>query len=213
MSYCLSEMSIQSIENAVGVFQETGGVLRTKDALAKGIHSQTLYRMRDEGHIEKVSRGFYKLTGKDLINYDFTTVALRAPKAVVCLISACAFHEITVEIPRFVYIALPRGANKPKIDWPKTRVFYVSGEAYSAGIVTHDIAGIKVKIYDPEKTIVDCFKFRNKIGMAVAIDALKTMYEFRGKKMSIKKLSRYSQICRVQKVMSPYIQMLTQRSI
>jgi len=198
-------MAMNEIQRAAVVFKKHGGILRTSQALADGIHPRTLYRMRDEGILEQLSRGVYRLASmSDLEHPDLVTVSVRAPKAVICLISALAYHEITTEIPHHVYLALPRDTKAPKIDHPPTRIFWFSGPALTEGIQVHDIDGVEVKIYGPVKTVVDCFRLRNKIGTSVAVEALNMCrYKFNSRPAEF---LNYARMCRVEKVMLPYLE-------
>ena len=196
-----------SLKIAELLFSKHGGMLRASEAIALGIHPRTLYRLRDEKRLVTVSRGLYRLSNlPELSEPDLVLTATRIPQAVICLISALAFHEITTEIPHEVSIALPRTVKKPRLDYPPLRVFWYSGEALTEGIEEHMIDGVTVKIYGPEKTVVDCFKFRNKIGLDVAIEALKLCRELRGS--TPRKLLHYARICRVERVMRPYLEAL-----
>jgi predicted transcriptional regulator of viral defense system len=162
------------LKSAEGLFRKHGRMLRASEAIAIGIHPRTLNRLRDENRLVTVSRGLYRLADlPELSDPDLVSVATRIPQAVICLISALAFHEITTEIPHEVSIALPRTVKRPRLDYPPLRVFWFSGDALTEGIEEHKIDGVRVRIYGPEKTVADCFKFRNKIGLDVAIEALK----------------------------------------
>jgi predicted transcriptional regulator of viral defense system len=182
-------------------------VLRTAEALRIGIHPRTLYQLREAGLIEAISRGVYRLASlPSLTHPDLVTVALRVPKGVICLISALAFHEITTEIPHEVQIALPRGTKSPKLDHPPLRVFRFSEPGLSLGIQTLKLDGIDVRIYDAAKTVVDCFRYRNKLGVDVAIEALKLCIERKIARPA--DLLRYARKCRAERVMLPYIEAL-----
>lgn len=175
------------------------------EAIAHGITRYMLYALRDKRIIEQVSRGVYRLKELPPIsNPDLVTVSLRYPNAVICLISALSYHNITTEIPHSVYMAIPRNSRIPSIDYPPIQVHRYSSAAYSAGIERHVIDGASVKIYTPEKTLADCFKFRNKIGMDVVLEALK-LYKSR-KKFDLEKLLMFSEVCRVKKIMMPYLE-------
>lgn len=175
------------------------------EAIERGITRYTLYSLRDKGIIEQISRGVYRLADLPPIsNPDLVTVSLRFPNAVICLISALAFHEITTQIAHDVFVAVPRASRRPKLDYPPLLVHRFSEQAYRSGIEEHQIDGVNVKIYNPEKTLVDCFKFRNKIGMDITLEALK-LYRTR-MKFNHKKLLEYAKICRVDKVMLPYLE-------
>jgi predicted transcriptional regulator of viral defense system len=187
------------------IFLKHGGQLRMSEAIKNGISRYMLYSLRDNGVIEQVSRGIYRLVELPPIsNPDLVTVSLRFPNAVICLISALAYHEITTQIPHEVSIAVPRNSRIPSLGFPPIRVHKFSHGSYKAGIQEHTIDGAAVKIYSPEKTLVDCFKFRNKIGMDVVLEALK-LYRIR-KKFDADELLKYARICRVEKVMRPYLE-------
>lgn len=188
------------------VFAEHQGILRTSDAIRLGIHPRTLYALRDSGEIEQVSRGFYRLSEKPaLTNPDLVTVALRIPRAVICLISALAHHRLTTEVPHTVDVALPGHAQIPKLVGIPLRVFWYSGTSFSAGVQAVSFDGVTVRIYSPEKTIADCFKYRNKIGLDVAVQALRT-YRERSRKPDLKLISKFAAVNRVEKVMRPYLE-------
>lgn len=187
------------------VFRSYGGQLRMNEAIEQGITRYMLYSLRDKGVIEQVSRGVYRLAELPPIsNPDLVTVSLRFPKAVICLISALAYHDITTQIPHNVSVAVPRGSRLPSLDYPPILAHKFSDHTYSLGIKELQIDGVSVKIYSPEKTIADCFKFRNKIGMDVVLEALK-LYKSR-KKFNLEELLKYAKICRVEKVMQPYLE-------
>jgi len=180
-------------------------VLRTGEALRAGIHPDTLYAMRDSGHLERVSRGVYRLAGRPpLGNPDLVTVASRVPGGVICLISALSFHELTTQIPHEVDVALATGAREPRIDHPPIRTYRFTGESFTEGVETHEIDGVDVRIYSPEKTLADCFKFRNRIGLDTAVEALRS-YRERGS-IKVGELMRYASICRVKKILQPYLE-------
>jgi len=176
------------------------------EAIESGIHRRTLYSMRDAGILEQISRGLYRLADlPELTDADLVTVAMRAPTGVICLVSALSYHNITSQIVHEIQVALEREKTEPpRIEYPPVRVFWFTGAAFSEGIETHEIDGVTVRIYSPEKTLADCFKFRNKIGVDIAIEALKLYKE----RMRIKAddILRYARICRVEKVMKPYLE-------
>jgi predicted transcriptional regulator of viral defense system len=189
------------------VFRRHRGVLRTKDALRLGIHPETLYKLRDSGELVRLGRGLYRLSDlPPLGNPDLVTVALKIPSAVVCLISALAFHELTTQIPHEVYLALPRGAEEPRLDHPPIRIFWFTKRAFAFGLEIHRLDGTSVRIYSPEKTVADCFKYRNKIGLDTAREALKFYLERRKKKLD--SLLQAAEVCRVSRVMRPYLEAL-----
>lgn len=195
------------LHEAEAIFRANSGMMRTSAAIEQGVHPRTLYALRDRGRLVQISRGVYRLADlPELSDPDLVTVATRVPEAVVCLISALCFHDITTEIPHEVHIALPRQVRKPKLDYPPLRVYHFSGPALEEGIETRRIDGARVRIYGPEKTIADCFKYRNQIGLAVALEALR-LY-LKRQHASRKTLLAYARICRVEKVMLPYLEAL-----
>ena len=197
----------QSIQDAIALFRKHGGILRTAEARRLGIHPRTLYAMRDSGALEQISRGLYRLADlPPLSNRDLVTVALKVPQSVVCLISALAFHELTTQIPHTVDIAMPRGTRRPRLAYPPLRVFWFSGPAWSEGIQTYQIDSTPVRIYDPEKSLADSFKYRRKIGLDIALDALKHYHQHHS--FDANRLLHYARICRVEKVIRPYLEAL-----
>lgn len=197
-------MSENTYDKAIETFRSHSGLLRTQQAIDQGIAPRTLYQMREMGAIVRESRGLYRLAEIEPGEYfDLVQVALRIPKGVICLISALSFHGLTAQIPHQVYVALPIAAEKPRLDYPLIRLFWLSPKAYSAGIEQHELDGIPVKIYGIEKTIADCFKFRNKIGLDVAMEALR---DYRKREdFNIGTLLHYARIDRVERVIEPYL--------
>ena len=198
-------MSRDSDDRAIEAFREHAGLMQTKDALDLGIHPRTLYRLRDEGVVIQVSRGIYRLASlPPLSQPDIVAVALRVPRAVICLTSALAYHDVTSEIPHEVQIALPRRTKTPRLDFPPIRVFWFSGPALSEGIEVVEIDGVDVQVYDLPKTVVDCFRFRNKIGLDVAVAALNEAIKRKGVRPA--ELLRYARLCRIESVLLPYLE-------
>ena len=190
---------------AATIFENHGGILRTAQALKAGIHPKTLYAMRDSGVLEMISRGVFRLSDSPpLSNPDLVTVAARVPSGVICLISALSFHEITTQIPHDVHVALPRGAEEPRLDYPPIRTYRFTGEAFTAGVDAYDLDGVSISIYNPEKTLADCFKFRNKVGLDTVVEAVRFYRERRS--IKVDDLMRYAKICRVNRVMRPYLE-------
>ena len=192
-------------ERAVAIFKKHGGILRTTQALRAGIHPSTLYTMRDVGTLEVVSRGVFRLAGSEpLGNPDLVTVATRVQSGVICLISALAFYEITTQIPHEVHVALQRGAEIPRLEYPPIKIYWFKDQAFTAGVETHKLDGVDIRIYCPEKTLADCFKFRNKIGLDTAVEAVRFYHERRN--VNVDALMHFAAICRVEKVMRPYLE-------
>src|SRR5215472_15589785 len=166
------------VTKARAVFTEHGGMLRTSKALRLGIHPRTLYALRDTGEIEQVGRGLYRLsTAPALSSPDLVPIAIRIPRAVVCLISALSQHGLTTQIPHAIDIALPSHAKVPKVDGVPLRVFWYPEPSFRAGVEVISIDNVSVRIYSAEKSIADCFKYRNKIGLDIAIEALRAYRE------------------------------------
>jgi len=188
-------------------FRRRGGMLRTSQALKLGIHPRTLYEMRDSNRIVQLGRGLYRLAdATESEHLDLMAVAMKVPDAVVCLISALAFHEITTEIPHEVYLAIRHGKEQPRLDYPPLRVFRFSDETISAGIEKHKMEGVTLHLFNPAKTIADCFKFRHKLGVDVAVEALKLCLARR--KARPAQILHYARLCRVERVMRPYLEAL-----
>lgn len=200
-------MSENAYDKAIETFRNHSGLLRTQQAIDEGIAPRTLYQMRETGAIIRESRGLYRLADTEPGEYyDLVQVALRIPKGVICLISALSFHELTTQIPHQVYVALPIDAEKPRLEYPPLRIFWLSQKAYSAGIENHEVDGKPVKIYGIEKTIADCFKFRNKIGLDVALEALR---DYRKREdFNIGTLLHYARIDRVERIIKPYLEVI-----
>jgi predicted transcriptional regulator of viral defense system len=180
-------------------------MMRMAEAVRAGVHRRTLYALRDAGVLEQLSRGLYRLAdAPPLGNPDLVTVARRVPRGVICLVSALAFHDLTTQIPHEVYLAVPRASEPPRLDYPPVRVFRFGGRAFAAGVETHEIDATPVRIYSREKTIVDAFKYRNKIGLDTAVEALKR-YRQQGR-IDAEALRRHALACRVANVMRPYLE-------
>ena len=191
----------------VELFRRCGGIAQYHDIKKAGFHNDILQSLIASGRIQKMSRSVYKLAEvDDLINPDLVIAAIKAPKGVVCLISALAFYEVTDEIPRHVDLAIPRGAHANKINHPPVKYYRFTQDAWQAGMEVQKIVGQEVRIYNLAKTIADCFKFRNKIGFDVALKALKNALS--EKKVSPKEIMMYAKTCRVLKIVQPILESL-----
>jgi predicted transcriptional regulator of viral defense system len=198
-------IQLKSVQKAMAAFLEHGGMLRMSEAIKAGIHRRTLYRMHNAGLLEQLSRGLYRLTdAPPLGNPDLVTVARKIPHGVVCLVSALAHYQLTTQIPHEVYIAIGRNSEPPRLDYPPVRLFRFAPRAFAEGIQTHTIDQIPVRIYSPEKTLADCFKYRNKIGLDTTLEALRRYKERGG--IDRAALIRAAEACRVAKVMRPYLE-------
>lgn len=192
-------------DEALAIFAQHGGVLRTKQALALGIHPRTLYALRDTGALERLSRGVYRLAEfPPLMHPDLVVVAQRFPDVVICLISALDFHDLTTQIPHVIDVAIAQGASRPSLNSPPVRVFHFSGEAWSEGIELYPLEGGDMRIYGPAKSVADIFKYRHKLGLDVALEAL-ARYRKRAD-FDTGELLHYARICRVENVMRPYLE-------
>lgn len=199
-------MKTNSAQKAITIFKQHSGILRTSQAIRLGIAPRTLYALRDAGRIVEVTRGVYRLPEAPSGGHsDLVSAALRIPKGIICLISALSFHNLTTQIPHQVYVALPLDAEKPRLAYPPVRLFWLSRAAYSAGVEEHLLDGATVRVYSREKTIADCFKYRNKIGLDVALEALK---EGLGQGCKPASLMEFARIDRVWKTMRPYLEAL-----
>ena len=181
------------------------GMIRAEDVEALGFSRNYLYQMHKESLLEKTAVGLYTLpeasTAEDS---PLAEVAKRIPHAVVSLISALSYHEITTQIPHAIWVTIPRGSWRPDMEYPPLNLSYVSGPAYSFGIQEHDVNGVAVKIYSPAKTVADCFKFRNKVGLDVAIEALREAW--RSRKVTMDELVEAARVDRMLQIMRPYLE-------
>lgn len=201
----MNSSSSSAMSRAKQAIRKLGGTIRTAEALRAGIHPRTLYNLRDSGELEALSRGVYRLTDQEAVaDPDLVIVATRVPQAIICLTSALAFHTITTQIPHAISVALQRGAETPQLDYPPLSVYRFSTETLQLGIEKHQISGVTVKVYCVEKTLADCFKFRNKIGMDIVLEALK-LYKAR-KQFNLDQLLKYGRACRVANIMRPYLE-------
>ena len=189
----------------MSIFRSNGGMLKTQRAIKLGIHPRTLYALRDNQLVDRLDRGLYRVAdAKPLAHPDFVTVALKVPRGVICLVSALAFRQMTTQVPHSVYLAIPANDQAPALRYPPLRLFWYGSVAFSDGIDQVDMDGTKVRIYSVERALADCFKYRNKIGVDVRVEAL-TLYRLRGK-MRLDKLEHFAKLCRVERVMRPYME-------
>lgn len=200
-------MKTRNLDTTLKAFRSRGGTLRTRDLIALGIHTDALYALRESGQIVELGRGLYRLADIGEAEHpDLAIVAARVPNAIVCLISALSYHDITTQVPSAVHLAVPRGGyHRIKLSMPIT-VYRFDSKTFSEGFETHRIGGMPVKIYGAARTVVDCFKFRNKIGMDVALEALRLARQ--RKRVQNRELLKYARLLRVEKLMSPYLQAL-----
>jgi predicted transcriptional regulator of viral defense system len=181
------------------------GLLRASDLDAIDAPRMVLTRLTAAGLLDKVGRGLYRLpshTGSE--HEGLATIATKVPQAVFCLLTALQFHELTTQLPRQVWIAMPRGSHVPRIGYPPIKMVQMTDDVYTVDIEEHQRDGVKLRVYSAAKTVVDCFKHRNKIGLDVALEALKDARAQR--KAAADDLWRCAKICRVTNVMRPYLE-------
>ena len=181
------------------------GIVSAAEIHSRGIHHEYLRQMCARGELVRVGRGLYNLPDADVtIHYGLMLATKAVPRGVICLLSALRFHEIGTQAPHEVWIALDRRAARPQVRHPEMRIVRFSGKALTEGVDEYNIEGVQVRIYNIAKTVTDCFKYRNKIGLDVALEALHVV--LRGRKCSIDELWKYAKICRVTKIMRPYME-------
>ena len=181
------------------------GMARLSEFKTEGIAEKTVTRLESQGRVVRLARGLYQLPDAELdANHTLAEAAKLVPKGVICLISALQFHGLTVQTPSAVWMAIERSARKPNVNYPPLRVVRFGGAAYSMGIVQKEIERVAVQIYDPAKSVVDCFRYRNKIGLDVAIEALRE--GLRERYCEPDDLWRYAKATRAWTVMRPYLE-------
>jgi predicted transcriptional regulator of viral defense system len=184
-------------------------VLRAADVRAHDWSPQLLIRLHHAGKLQRFARGLYGLPDAEVTEHQtLIEVCQRVPKAVLCLLSALQYHEIGTQLPHDVWIALPEATHAPVLDYPPLRITRLRGAAYSDGIQTVTERGASIRVYCAAKTVTDCFKFRNKIGLDVALEALKDAW--RSRKVTMAELSHFARINRVERVMQPYLEAVAQ---
>ncbi len=192
-------------QELMNFFQGHGGVARFSTVLKAGFHPDSLIALEKEGKVEKIARGLYRVANYTYGTHpDFVIASLQSPRGVICLLSALSFYDATSEIPKYVDLAIPQGTHANRIKYPPVRFYRFASKAWKTGIEEHDIERHKIKVYSLAKTIADCFKFRNKIGMDVARDALKVAVTEKGTKP--KEIMQYAKICRVDSIIKPILE-------
>ena len=180
-------------------------LLRASDLDTIGAPRVVLTRLTAAGLLERVGRGLYRLPDAQVSEFEsLVAIATKAPQAVFCLLTALQFHELTTQLPRQVWIAMPRGSHPPRVDYPPVKMVQFTGDAYSAGIEEVERDGIKLRVYSVAKTVADCFKHRNKVGLDVALEALKDARS--RNRASVDDIWRFAKVCRVANVMRPYLE-------
>ena len=180
-------------------------LLRASDVRAQGGSAQLLQKLYHAGKLQRVARGVYSLPHHAPTEHQtLAEVCHRLPRAVICLLSALQFHEIGTQLPNAVWIALPEGTQTPAAAYPPLRIARLRGVAYAEGVETVMDQGTTIRVYGIAKTITDCFKFRNKVGLDVALESLKDAW--RQRRVAMDELTRYARINRVERVMQPYLE-------
>jgi len=181
------------------------GVVSAREMRLQGIHHEYLGQLCKQGKLVRVGRGLYSLPDADVtIHHGLAQATKAISKGVICLLSALRFHEIGTQAPHEVWIAIDRRAARPRARYPRMRIVRFSGKSLTEGVDEHNVEGVPVRIYNPAKTVADCFKYRNKIGMDVALEALREV--IRERKSTTDELWRYAKICRVTRTMRPYME-------
>ncbi|MFT7774453.1 type IV toxin-antitoxin system AbiEi family antitoxin domain-containing protein [Roseateles sp.] len=184
------------------------GMVRAADLQVLGAPRMALTRLTTSGQLERVGRGLYRLPNESMSEHEgLASIAVKVPQAVFCLLTALQFHELTTQLPRRVWIAMPRGSHAPRIDHPPIKMVQFTGAGYSEGIELFERDRVQLRVYSVAKTVADCFKHRNKIGLDVALEALKDALA--QKKASIEDLWHYAKVCRVANVLRPYLEATT----
>lgn len=197
----------QTVEMKVLDLARERGVLRPRDLARADLPADYLWRLYRKEKLERVGRGLYAFPGADLTeHHTLAEAALRVPHGVVCLLSALRFHDLSTQAPYEVWMAIDVKARRPKEEILPLRIVRFSGEALTAGVEEHEVEGVSVKVYSPAKTVADCFKYRNKIGLDVALEALRDCW--RKRLATADELWRYAEVCRVARVMRPYLESL-----
>lgn len=202
----LRHMTGDERKRVLELARRPGGVT-SREVTEAGIHRQLLTRLTREGTLERVARGVYRLPDQPVTEHHGLVLAAAAvPKGVICLLSALSFHGLGTQLPSDVWIAISRRARQPEIKYPPLRIVRFSGKALTQGVETHQVEDRPLRVYGVAKTVADCFKYRNKIGLEVALEALRDGW--RERRFTIDELDRYAEICRVSSVMRPYVESL-----
>lgn len=180
------------------------GVFRSRD-LDGGVPRQYLRQAKERGLVRRVGRGLYVAADSPATeHHTLAEAAKRLPHGVICLLSALRYHQLTTQAPHEVWMAISRKARRPNVDHPPLRIVRFSGAALEYGVQEKKVEGVSIRVYSPAKTVADCFKYRNKIGVEVALEALRDCY--RRRKATMDELWNAAKVCRVAKVMAPYLE-------
>lgn len=197
-------MNITSTEKILARTKEKG-ILHAGDIVKHNIPHTYLSRLTEQGHLQRIGRGLYMLPDHEVTeNHSLAVVCAQIPNGVICLLSALRFHGMTTQLPFEVWVSIENKAWKPQLEDVAVRYHWFSGAAFTEGVETHPIEGIAVKVYNPAKTVADCFKYRNKIGLDIAIEALRDGWQQH--RFTVDELWHYAKICRVQTIIRPYME-------
>lgn len=196
------------LQKRIGKAFRTTTLLRARDLTARGLNRVQMRQAVEAGLLEQAGRGLYRLPGADITqHHTLAEIARRIPHGVICLLSALSYHNLTTQNPHEVWLALDHKAWAPRSERVRLRVFRLSGPALTEGVEIHTVEGVPLRVYSPAKTVADCFKFRNKIGIDVALEALRETW--RARRATMKELEHHARVDRVAKVMQPYLESLT----
>lgn len=202
----MQDLSGSDPRAATSAVAELGGTARTSEVLATGVHPRALYAARDNGDLVEVALGIFRLAELPLTEPDLVAVATRMPRAVLGLISALHLLGLTTEIPRAVHVLLPRGTRPARLRWPPLEVYHVSTESLAIGVEDRLVDGVQLRLTSAARTVADTFKFRSRVGLDVALGALKEALAQRAATPA--ELDRMAEVCRVQQIVRPYLEAL-----
>jgi len=192
-------------QKLVYFIKNRGGLAGYSEIRKAGFDKSLIRSVIKSGQVKRIDRGLYQLTAGNYVpNPDLVAVSIKAPKGIICLLSALAFHEATSEIPRYVQIAISRGKHANRIKHPPVKYYRYAPDIWEEGVEGHEIQGHKIRVYNLARTVIDCFKFRNKIGLDVARDALKIAVREKG--ASPKEIMKYAKLCRVEGIIKPILE-------
>ena len=192
-------------ENAIMKMARKTGVVSAREIREAGLHPEYLRKLCKSGQLIRTGRGLYVSADGDFTeHHSLAEACKRVPHGIICLLSALSYHEIGTQNPHEVWMAINRAKRKPKVNYPPIRIFRFSALSLKEGIEEKKVEGVSVRVYNPAKTVADCFKYRNKVGIDVAIEALKECW--RSRRCEIDELFHYARICRVQNIMQPYVE-------
>jgi predicted transcriptional regulator of viral defense system len=199
-----NKMSKSLTESLLGMVRKQG-IVRPRDVARHGIPREYLVRLTRQGLLHRSGRGLYELAeASPTEHHTLAVLAKEVPSGVICLLSALRFHEVTTQQPSEVWVGIPVRARYPNISTTAHQIVRYSKETFKAGVATHRIENVPVRIFNPAKTVADCFKYRNKIGLDVALEALRDV--LRQRKATVDEINHFASICRVSKIMRPYIE-------